>query len=73
MNNYNLLTGRYKKTQMERQEKFVQYVFWKMVPSIKETGSLTRIKKMDAVFKYGQMVQDTMVFGEMEWQMDTVD
>ena len=33
------------------------------------SGSLTRAKKTVEVFKSGQMDLDTMVSGEMEWQM----
>lgn len=44
----------------------------KMELYIKVSGSLKRIKKTEEVFKFGQMVQDMMDFGEMEWQMDMV-
>ena len=32
-----------------------------------------KIKKMVVEYKFGQMVQGTMDFGEMEWQMDMED
>ena len=34
---------------------------------------MTKIKKTEGVFKFGQMVQDMMVFGLMVWQMVMVD
>lgn len=73
LNNCNLLTGRYKKIRMERPEKFVLFVSWKMVPFTKATGSSMRIKKTVVVFKYGQMDQDMMGSGETAWQMAMED
>jgi len=55
---------------MEEQEKLDQLLSWKMVQFIKVNGLLMKIKKMDVVYKFGQMVQDMMVSGEMEWLMD---
>ena len=71
LNNFNLLTGRYKRTLMEKLEKSDRSVFLKMELSIKETGSLTKIRKMEEEYKYGLMDQDMMDSGEMEWLMDT--
>ncbi len=48
-------------------------MFKKMALFIKVNGSLMKIKKMDAVFKFGQMVHVIMDSGEMALQMDMVD
>ena len=39
---------------------------------IKVNGLLMKIKKMVVEYKFGQMAQDMMVSGEMEWQMAMV-
>ena len=48
-------------------EKWDQLQCWKMVQFIKENGLLTKIKKMEEAYKFGQMGQDMMASGEMEW------
>jgi hypothetical protein len=58
---------------MEKREKLNQYAFSKMEQYIKENGLWTKIRKMVAEFKFGQMDQDTTASGEMEWPTDMVD
>ena len=40
---------------------------------IKENGLLKKIKKMDVVYRFGQMVLDTTDSGEMAWLMARAD
>jgi hypothetical protein len=54
-------------------DKLDPFKFLKMEQCIKENGLYNQIKRMVEEFKYGQMVQDMMVFGDKEWQMDMED
>ena len=58
---------------MDFQDKLDQFKFLKMVRCIKENGLFNQIKRMVEEFKFGQMAQDMMDFGEMEWLTDLVD
>jgi hypothetical protein len=49
------------------------FKFLKMEQCIKENGLYNQIRRMVEEFKYGQMVQDMMVFGDKEWQTDMED
>jgi hypothetical protein len=54
-------------------DKLDPFKFLKMEQCIKENGLYNQIKRMVEEFKYGQMVQDMMVFGDKEWQTDMED
>ena len=56
-----------------RRERLDQYAFSKTELSIKENGSLMRIKKIEEACRYGLMEADTMASGEMEWPMGRED
>ena len=45
-------------------------LFWRTAQFTKVNGLLKRAKKMEEVFKFGQMDLDTMGSGEMVWPMD---
>jgi hypothetical protein len=44
-----------------------------MEPFTKVNGLLKKTRRIEEVFKYGQMEADTMVSGETAWQMDKED
>jgi hypothetical protein len=54
-------------------DKLDQYKFLKMEQCIKVNGLFNQIRKMDEVFKYGQMDRDMMDFGDKEWHTDMED
>ena len=54
-------------------DKLDPFKFLKMEQCIKENGLYNQIRRMVEEFKYGQMAQDMMVFGDKEWQTDMED
>ena len=58
---------------MELTESSDQSQLWRMEQSIKENGTLRPIKKIEEVFRYGQMAQDMMDSGLMEKHKDMED
>jgi hypothetical protein len=73
LNSFNRLIGPFKKLMMGFPDKLDQYKFLKMEQCIKVNGLFNQIRKMDEVFKYGQMDRDMMDFGDKEWQTDMED
>ena len=59
------LTGKLSQmSTMVKWEKLDQFVYWKMVQSMKVNGSKAITKKTEEESKYGQTDQDTMVSGK---------
>jgi hypothetical protein len=58
---------------MVSREKSDQSAYLKTELSTKENGSLRKTKRIEEVFRYGQMEADTTASGETAWLMDKED